>query len=116
MLAFNDEGFALVLAEQGQLVRATSLDSFLGVLQLGADQRIVAIAPGGGWRVEYAPSAEGAVRSAPLVGWGVRGDGQVVPLDVENTGEVLVTELSSDAVARIYHPDEQTTAAKPAAT
>ena len=108
VVAFDDVGFAMVSGEKGQLVRATSLEGFLSVVDVGAEQRITAIAPGGGWRVEYAATNAGGVRSAPLIGWGVRGDGQVVPLDLDESGEVVETELSSDLVARIYHPDEET--------
>ena len=108
VFAFDDEGFALVLgAEKGQLVRATSLDGFLSVLDVGAEERIVAIAPGGGWRVEYEATHHALLgKTAPLVGWGVRGDGKVVPLDLDEVGDVAVTEVKSDAVARIYHQDQ----------
>lgn len=58
VLAFDDEGFALVLAaDKGHLVPAVNLDGFLSVLDVGAAERIVALAPAGGWRVEYAAAS-----------------------------------------------------------
>ena len=107
VLAFDGEGFALVLGDAGQLVRATSISGFLSVLEPNLEERIMSIAPGGGWRVEYASKDGAPRRSVPLVGWGVRPDGTVVPLDVDECGDVLVTEVRSDFVERIYHPDEE---------
>jgi hypothetical protein len=64
---------------------------------------LVAIMPGGGWRVEWTDT-EGRKSSQPLVGWGLKATGEVVPLDTDSQG--IVDDMdNSGGKYRIYHPD-----------
>ncbi len=107
VIAFGDDGHPLVIGggkRDRSLVRAGAYSNYDG---LGDDPYppVVALLPAGGWRVAGAQD-DGTVWSQPLVGWGLRADGSVVPLDTDGTG--CVEELDSlHGKYRVYHPDAQ---------
>jgi hypothetical protein len=64
---------------------------------------VVALIPAAGWRVGWR-SDDGQEWTQPLVGWGLRDDGSVVPLDTDCNGLVeALTEVGG--TWRVYHPD-----------
>lgn len=106
VIAFSeDDGHPLVIGDgkrDRDLIRAGTYANYDG---MGDDPypAIVALLPAGGWRVAW-PQEDGTEWSQPLVGWGLRADGSVVPLDTDATGSV--EELDSlHGKFRICHPD-----------
>lgn len=74
-----------------------------GLVGIERDERIIAIMPAGGWRIEWT-NKDGSSWSEPLVGWGLRADGTVAALETDADGVVIpISEISGDN--RIYHPD-----------
>jgi hypothetical protein len=64
---------------------------------------VVALIPAAGWRVTWRAD-DGQEWTQPLVGWGLRDDGLVVPLDTDCNG--LVEPLTEVVGTwRVYHPD-----------
>ncbi|MFY1589127.1 hypothetical protein ACN267_32245 [Micromonospora sp. WMMD734] len=108
LVAFDDEGHPLVVSEKtGALVRADRSRDFDGVEPYPYSE-LVAIAPAGGWRVAW-KTASGGEWSQPLVGWGLKADGTVVPLDADPGGFVDDFGDSPTHTYRIYHPDADPT-------
>ena len=111
VIAFDDDGHPLVVGDgerDRSLVRA---DVYANCDGVGDDPypSVIALLPAGGWRVVW--SQEGGTEwSQPLVGWALRADGSVVPLDTDATGSV--EELGSlHGKYRIYHPEQRETPA-----
>jgi hypothetical protein len=105
VIAFGDDGHPLIVGEgkrDRNLVRADTYANYDG---LGDDlyPAIVALLPAGGWRVAWSRDDGQGEWSQPLVGWGLKADGSVVPLDTDGTG--CVEELDSPrGKYRVYHP------------
>lgn len=108
VLAWDDEGRALIASERGDaLCRATDYSNFSHLSETdGTDGPAVALIPAGGWRVER--TDDGKRWSQPLIGWALRADGSVVPMETDSQG--LVLEVN-DADYRIYHDDDREQAA-----
>ncbi|MFY1703929.1 hypothetical protein ACN28G_19705 [Micromonospora sp. WMMA1923] len=108
LVAFDDEGRPLVVSEKtGELVRADRYRNFDGV-EPHPHADLVAIVPADGWRVAW-KTASGGEWSQPLVGWGLKADGTVVPLDCDPAGYVDDFGDSATHTYRIYHPDADPT-------
>lgn len=68
------------------------------------ESAVVALIPGDGWRVAFSDD-DGQEWSQRLVGWGLRVDGCVVPLDTDSGG--IVEDLTATGGTwHVYHPDE----------
>lgn len=69
----------------------------------GDDARIVQLIPADGWVAVY--KDEDVEVRAPLVAWGLRRDGQVVPLDTAPEGDVGDPRETAgfDRVERLTH-------------
>lgn len=110
VIAFTDDGVPLIVSptkhHNQTLVPANRYTNYEGV---GTDPcpDIVQIMTAGGWRVETTLD-DGTTRDEPLVGWGLKANGQVVPLDVDETGHVDDFDLRGDTY-RIYHPSTSET-------
>ncbi|MEV5691133.1 hypothetical protein [Micromonospora globbae] len=103
VVAFDDDGRPLIMHETNN--RLTPADIYSNFADVAEDPcpNIVAIMPAGGWRVAYATD-DGGEWSTPLVGWGVKADGTVVPLDCDPDGNVEDFDHLGGKW-RIYHPD-----------
>jgi hypothetical protein len=102
IVAWSDHGEPMVAdPNTGRLVSALVSQNFAG---LGADNRLVQIIPGGGWRVEWT-RASGTKRSEPIAAWGLLANGDIVPFGLEGNGDVWRIDTERDDSARIYHPD-----------
>jgi hypothetical protein len=113
--AWNDIGRALIAPDNrsGELEFADSYraaGTFVGLSDSSDHEQVVTLIPAGGWRIEYTDD-DGATISEPLVGWGLREDGSVVPLTTDSAG--LVDDLDDLAAGkwRIYHDDQRDTPA-----
>lgn len=106
VVAFDDEGEPMVLGKH-RLVHASILRGFAGIS--GGDQpELVAVMPANGWRVEFTEPDSGHKHSQPLLGWGLKANGDVVPLDADERG--WVEQLTNvDNGWRVYHPDADPT-------
>lgn len=106
VIAWSDDGRALVVNDDGRLVPADTWRNFHDVAP--ADPRVVAAVPGGGWIAEYA-NDDGSTHSSPIVAWNVYEDGTCIPVDTDGTGACdEITSLGN--LHRIYHPDIPETA------
>ncbi|MFD8288011.1 hypothetical protein ACFV2B_07225 [Streptomyces lavendulae] len=84
VIAWNDEGEALVVDERnGRLVPANNGRTFTGLSEGG--HPVVAAIPGGGWSARY-KNQDGSFTVDPLVAWTVRSDGTLTPVDTDTTG------------------------------
>lgn len=110
--AWDDDGCPLVIPSGRPkdryrgLTRADRFDNFASVQRDDGYPEIVALIPGGGWRIEW--SDEGHPPwSQPLVGWGITTTGSVVPLDTDGDGlvEPIDPGGKSHRGVRIFHPD-----------
>ncbi|MEQ7008352.1 hypothetical protein ABN028_19445 [Actinopolymorpha sp. B17G11] len=111
VLAFSDDGDALVLDEmQGRLVPAASAfvrHEFRFVREAtGSSRPLVAIAPAGGWMVQYTDKSDGEKWATPLAGWGLTPAGDVVPLETDADGVTSEAGDLGDVTAHFYHPDQ----------
>ncbi|AWK74270.1 hypothetical protein CBI38_24660 [Rhodococcus oxybenzonivorans] len=83
VVAWSDDGEALVLdAKVGRLVPVYG--------PLAVDNRVVQMIPATGWQVTHNHGTEDEF-TEPLVAWGLRSDGSVVPLNTDCGG--LVEDL-----------------------
>lgn len=101
VVAFDEDGRPYVVPETGaRLIPAESIRNYDG---MGEDPYppIVSLIPAGGWRVEY--TGDTGTWSEPLAGWGLRANGDVVPLETDSTGLV---DTSDSGNFRIYHPEQ----------
>lgn len=105
VVALDDDGMPWIIPDKRPnrgLIRADEYRNYVG-LGHSSTSRIVSLLPAGGWRVEWTGD-DGSTWSQPLVGWGVKANGDVVPLDTDPDG--LVEEIGSPGQSyRIYHPD-----------
>ncbi|GAA2955051.1 hypothetical protein [Streptomyces enissocaesilis] len=84
VIAWNDEGQALVVDERnGRLVPANNGRTFTGLSEGG--HPVVAAIPGGGWSARF-KNQDGTFTVDPLVAWTVRSDGILTPVDTDTTG------------------------------
>jgi hypothetical protein len=84
VIAFDDEGYPLVIGGldgRRSLVRAASFDGYDGTEE-SLYAPVVALLPAEGWRVEWIKDGD-SEWSQPLVGWGLRANGSVVPLVID---------------------------------
>lgn len=80
VVAWTDAGEPLVIDyRQGRLVETTG--------KLSADERIIQLIPGTGWQATYNPGKPDEF-TEPLVAWGLRSDGSVIPLSTDCHGQV----------------------------
>jgi hypothetical protein len=79
VIAFSDDGAALVAGERGYLV------------------------PAGGWRIGYTRD-DGTTRSEPVVAWAITRAGRVTPLRIDGDNLVMDT-IDCSGRFRVYHPD-----------
>jgi hypothetical protein len=110
VVAWDDDGAPLIVAEddrfghRGTLVPAMVYNNFHAVGEGPGDPSVFALIPPAGWRVAWRGD-DGTEWTQPLVGWGLRDDGSVVPLDTDCDG--LVQELIDTGGSwRVYHPDQ----------
>lgn len=101
VIAWDDDGRALVVGDKGRLVPASTWRNFHDVRP--CDAEVIAAIPGGGWIAEYT-NPDGTVHTSPIVTWIVRSDGSCAPLDTDGAGYVD-TVVSVSNLHRIYHPD-----------
>lgn len=103
VIAWNDEGVPLVAdSKTGRLRPADGYSNFdrVGPATIDNPAPIVAVIPGGGWRVERGDGD--GTWSEPLVAWGLDTNGNLHALDADSTGLVMPVD---EGDIRIYHPD-----------
>lgn len=102
VIAWDDEGNPLVACDDGKSQRLLPARTYNNFAHVEPDeQRIIALIPGGGWRVEHSED-DGATWSHPLVAWALQAGGLLVPVETDSDG---VAEEVMDRAYRIYHPD-----------
>jgi hypothetical protein len=103
VIAFSDDGAALVAGRRGKLVPASQLPAFDRLTDIGDGPGYTALIPAGGWRIEYTMD-DGTSRSQPIVAWAITRAGQVTPLYID--GDNLVKDTTGHSGRfRVYHPD-----------
>lgn len=107
VVAFDNQGGALVLGDRDRLVAASSYTNFKEIQEPGdSDQLwgyIEHVIPGGGWMERYTwTNEEGSKVYAdqPVVAWVVAG-GVLQPIGTDSEGSV--DELASGSL--VWHPD-----------
>lgn len=101
VVAWDDDGHALVSDGKGALVRASSFSDFDRVEGTsGVEEHAI---PGGGWFAEYRIPGQ-IRRKAPVVAWQINELGFGVPLVAGRTAVLRPGE--SCEVLRVWHPDE----------
>jgi hypothetical protein len=82
IVAFDEDGRPLVVDAEGRhktrLVHAEAYANYHGMAE-DPYSALTALLPAGGWRVEHIQD-DGSKWSEPLVGWGLKLNGDVVPL------------------------------------
>jgi hypothetical protein len=127
VVAFADDGMPLVLGVRDhdrygnnvnlepfdaywrefhdRLRRADHIDGYIGVYE--SDLAIVSMTPPNGWHVEQTTYDGSETYVFPLVGWGVRTDGSVVPLCITAYNEKVSTVQVGESGFRLRHPDQK---------
>lgn len=103
VVAWDDEGYPMVVHEKyGCLVRANVYANFQTVHRADPPE-IVGLIPADGWMVTFKDDDDGSEWSTPLIGWGLKADGEVVPLEVDGDGLVSAVEYTGNS--RVWHKD-----------
>lgn len=100
VIAWSDDGEALVASADGDLVPASRSAAFVHVDKV--DTAFIAVIPGGGWRIEW-PQEDGTTLTEPVLAWGIDADGWGKPLMTDVDGSVEPVEVGK---ARILPPSE----------
>ena len=88
VIAWDDDGYAMIATGHGHLERAIDVPGFNGLDQVQAARHdIVHLIPAHGERITY-PSTDEADPTMPVLAWGLTRDGVVVPLSVDGGGNV----------------------------
>ena len=103
VIAFSNDGAALVAGEWGSLVQAGQLAGFDRLTDSGDGPEMTALIPAGGWRIEYARD-DGTTHSEPIVAWAITRAGRVTPLSIDGDNLVMDT-IDYSGRFRVYHPD-----------
>ncbi|HEY0935651.1 MAG TPA: hypothetical protein VGD91_18125 [Trebonia sp.] len=103
VIAFSDDGAALVAGQYGSLVQAGQLAAFDRLTDGGDGSEFTALIPAGGWRIEHTRD-DGTTQSEPLVAWAITGAGRVTPLCIDGDNLVMDT-IDYSGRFRVYHPD-----------
>lgn len=108
VVAFDEDGLALVLGDRGTLVPATSYTNFKEIREPGdSDQLwgyIEQVIPGGGWMERYTWTNESGTlvyADQPVVAWALTSGGSLEPIASDSEG--LTDRISANAV--VWHPD-----------
>ncbi|MFF3699009.1 hypothetical protein [Streptomyces sp. NPDC002221] len=102
VIAWSDEGIALVADEKtGRLRKANTYSNFAGVS--AGDAKVVAALPGGGWLAEFREE-DGTSTFCPVIGWRVQDDGTCTPADSCTAGIVENPTEASNFV-RLHEPN-----------
>ena len=103
VVAFDDEGFALIAPDDGsgRLIRAADHPDFEAINEI--EPVYTAIIPADGWRVKF------KFRDKPeaLVGWALARNGLVVPLAADGYGEAEDSSNWDKGEFEIYHESER---------
>lgn len=83
--AFNEEGVALIVNEEGFLVPAMSYSTFLCVVDLNGEE-VIGVLPGAGWRLAWTDPDDGEVFTHVVVGWSVKANGETHPIIADGLG------------------------------
>lgn len=108
VVGWDDDGDALVPAENGSLRAAVRYATFEGISTApGTDpgERYVQIMPADGW-VAHLTSDEGT-STQPLIAWALQANGDVVPLISDSTGWVEEAKAAPGEELRLDHPAQQ---------
>jgi hypothetical protein len=101
--AWDDEGRPLVVGtEEGRLVPAEDKPGF----EVVYDSDLISIIPGGGWLALSEPdsaSPQGFRYAMPVVAWGHKADGFIVPYILTDDGVVEAKEQ----YYTLWHPDQR---------
>ncbi|MEV5937971.1 hypothetical protein [Streptomyces sp. NPDC051994] len=97
--AWDDQGRALVLL-RNRLMRA---DEMAGFKEVREANRIIGVAPGGGWVITWFDEEEGWESSHPVLAWAIREDGSAEAIDTDPTGDACIASNVGGAW-RFSHP------------
>ncbi|MEO5874596.1 MAG: DUF6253 family protein [Streptosporangiaceae bacterium] len=103
VVAWNDEGHGLVL-DRIELRRAMDLDGFLGFIAADVEP-VIAVAPGGGWLIEFDRPDGAGLDVQPVIGWAVRADGVGHALGSRDEWGNCECAAVLKGYRRVYHPD-----------
>lgn len=103
VIAFSDDGAALVAGNRGSLVPAGQLAAFDRLTDGGDGPEFTALIPAAGWRIEYTRD-DGTAHSEPIVAWALTRAGRVTPLYVNGDNHVM-DAIDYNGRFRVYHPD-----------
>lgn len=108
VIAFDDDGTALVLPNKGdQLVAAGSFRNFHSLDFTGGetDEDTITAVPGGGWMAEYKDPEDGTLEwNGPVVAWLVDRSGFASPIVANDCNSAGTVEAIGNKM-RIYYPE-----------
>lgn len=88
VIAWDDEGYAMIATGHGHLERASEVQGFTGLDNTQATRSdIVQLIPANGERIAYTNPDE-PDPTTPVVAWGLSRDGVLIPLTVGSDGTV----------------------------
>lgn len=107
IVAFDEDGAPCIVPWEGKALVRADADPNYECMAEATYPPYDALLPAGGWRIEKT-AEDGTTWSDPLVGWGARSDGVVVPLDTDSLGRVIEPpgNFRTYVEFRIYHPDQ----------
>lgn len=102
VIAWDDEGRALISNGRGQLVPAIGYDSFRHVEEDASGY--VAAIPGGGWQLAWKQD-DGTEFLDPVVAWVINRDGWARAVSVDSNGDSEIVERHGDDGPRFIPPE-----------
>jgi hypothetical protein len=106
VLAFDDNGEALVLTDDGLEPAHRQPGRFLGIME--PDTTFRTIITSGGWRARVTLH-DGSAYVVPLVAWAIDDHGWGVPIITDADGGAQPLQPKDYARVELEHPDEQYT-------
>jgi hypothetical protein len=101
VIAWSDDGEALVSTKNGTLTTARGLGGFLRV-QTNEDDRVVAAIPGAGWQVRWKETGD----CVPVVAWTFTAKGDVQPCVHDDDTVMEASLFAGDDSYEVVPPHE----------
>ncbi|MFJ7242830.1 hypothetical protein ACIQWB_37720 [Streptomyces olivaceus] len=103
VIAWNEDGEPLTVGKRGLRVVAINHPDFIALFPVLPP--VVTVLPADGWRIEY--DMDGTREHFPLLGFAIRDDGSVMPLEMDSDGHSWGDPRDNSNFSRLVRDGEQ---------